>query len=92
MTEPQPKKSTFPIPPALLAIDFAAMVTLGLCLAELLPRRGKQPPGLIPADFAWPLLAVSAVVAAVCGVLVVRALLNRKKSVQAENENHLPVG
>lgn len=85
MTTPQPNKTTFPFPPALMAIDFAALIAVGLCVAELFPENGK-PLGLIPNNLLWPVLLISVVVAAICGFMQVRILLGRNKPACAEVE------
>lgn len=83
MTNPQPNKTPFPFPPALIAIDFAALIVIGLCVAELFPKHGK-PLGLLPSNFVWPIFLVSILVAAICGFFQIRILLSRNKSISVE--------
>lgn len=85
MTNHETTKQVFPFPPALMAIDFAALVAIGLCFAELSQKHG-EPLGLIPENLVWPILMVSVVVAAICGFLQVRILLSRKNSASKMNE------
>lgn len=77
MVNSQPNKTAFPFPPALMAIDFVALIAIGLCFAELFPKHGK-PLGLIPNGLAWPILLVSIAAAAICGFFHIRILLRRK--------------
>ena len=83
MTEPPPSKRTFRFPVALLAIDVAALVVVGLCLAELFPKQGT-PLGLIPVQLLWPTLVVASVVAAICALMQVRLLLRRNRQPSAD--------
>ncbi|MBU0622458.1 MAG: hypothetical protein KJ795_11480 [Gammaproteobacteria bacterium] len=83
-TTPQ-NKAAFPFPPALMAIDFVALICAGLSLAELTQESGKAL-GLIPADLALPVFAVSVVVAAICAYLQIRILLERNKTARGIND------
>ena len=79
MTNPPLNKTAFPFSPALMAIDFAALITIGLCVAELFPKHGT-PLCLLPINFVWPILLVAIVVAAICSLFQVKILLSRNKS------------
>lgn len=79
MNDSEPNTNKLPFPPALMAIDFAALIAIGICVAELSPKSGR-PLGLIPENFVWPLLIVAIAVAAICAFLQVRILLKRKNT------------
>lgn len=84
MSPQQPKTFTFPFPPALLVIDSLAMAAIAVCLAELFPKHGNAP-GLIPQDWIWPILAVSAVIAIICGIVIAQIVLQNKTDLSAGN-------
>lgn len=77
MNNKQPKTVSFPFPPTLVAVDAIAMASIAICLMELFPKHG-QPLGLIPLDWIWPLLSVSAVVAFICAILIVRMVFRQR--------------
>jgi hypothetical protein len=77
-TEPL-KKNTFPFSPTLMAIDTAAIILIALSLAELFSKEGASL-GLIPAQWIWPILIASGLVAAICSYLQFKNLLARNQT------------
>lgn len=72
-------KKTFPFSPTLMAIDTAAFILIALSLAELFSKEGASL-GLIPAQWIWPTLIGSGLVAAICSFRQFKILLARGQS------------
>ena len=71
MSTPRRRPSNFPFPFALMAVDFVALLLLGISFAELFPQHGL-PLDLIPQPLLWPVFIGSMVVAAACAYLQLR--------------------
>ena len=71
MSNPRRRPANFPFPFALMAVDFVALLLLGISFAELFPQHGL-PLDLIPQPLLWPVFIGSLLVAAVCAYLQLR--------------------